>query len=60
MDKLIIRQVIMISEKQKKSLIKLAEYDVNISQFIRSAIKEKIQREWKSIKESKIKDECPF
>ena len=60
MEKLTIRQVIMISEKQKESLNKLAEYDVNISQFIRSAIKEKINKEWKSIKESQIKDECPF
>ena len=60
MDKRTVRQVVMISEKQKESLMKLAEYDVNISQFIRSAIKEKIQREWKTIKESKIKDECSF
>ena len=60
MDKLTIRQVIMISEKQRESLDKLSKYDVNISQFIRSAIKEKISREWKSIKESKTKGFCPF
>jgi hypothetical protein len=60
MDKLTVRQVIMISEKQKESLIKLAEYNVNISQFIRSAIKEKITREWKTIKETKNVGGCPF
>lgn len=60
MDKLIIRQVILISEKQKESLNKLKDYDVNINRFIRSAIKEKIQREWKSIKEKKERIKLPF
>lgn len=54
------RQVVMISKIQSESLSKLKSYDVNVSQFIRQAIKEKIQRDWKHIKESKNKSYCPF
>jgi len=50
MKQLTVRQVVMISEKQSKSLAILKSYDVNISKFIRIAIKEKIQRDWKIIK----------
>lgn len=38
MKQLTVRKVIMISEIQKKSLKKLKQYDVNVSQFIRQAI----------------------
>jgi hypothetical protein len=55
-----IRQVIMISEKQAESLKILKSHNVDISQFIRQAIKEKLQRDWKEIKESKNKYKCPF
>jgi post-segregation antitoxin (ccd killing protein) len=55
-----VRQVIMISETQAKSLEKLKQYDVNISQFIRQAIKEKINLDWKTIKEEKQKIKLPF
>lgn len=58
--KLTVRQVIMISEKQAESLAILKQYDVNISQFIRQAIKEKLQREWKTIKEKKERVKLPF
>ena len=51
------RQTIMISKKQAESLAILKSYDVNVSQFIRAAIKEKLQRDWKSIKEKKEKKE---
>ena len=50
----------MISDIQRESLDKLKGYDVNIGSFIRSAIKEKIQRDWKQIKEKKVKEYCPF
>lgn len=59
MKKLTKRQVIMITETQDKSLNILKSYNVNVSQFIRQAIKEKIKRDWKSIKQNK-KDYCPF
>lgn len=45
------RQVIMISEIQSNSLKILKSKGVNISQFIRQAIKEKLQRDWKGIKQ---------
>lgn len=60
MEKLTVRQVIMISEKQSESLAILKQYDVNVSQFIRQAIKEKLQREWKIIKEKKERAKTPF
>jgi post-segregation antitoxin (ccd killing protein) len=55
-----VRQTIMISEVQANSLGVLKTYGVNVSQFIRQAIKEKLRREWKGIKESKNKEYCPF
>ena len=55
-----IRQVIMISEIQSESLTKLKSYNVNISQFIRQAIKEKIQRDWKTIKDKRKEIFIPF
>lgn len=54
------RQVIMITEEQSNSLAVLANYGVNVSNFIRIAIREKLKREWKQIKESKTKEYCPF
>ena len=45
---------------QFNSLQKLKQYDVNISHFIRIAIKEKLRRDWKSIKEEKEKVKLPF
>ena len=48
------------TKKQKDSLEKLSLYGVNVNDFIRTAIKEKIQRDWKEIKESKNKYKCPF
>jgi hypothetical protein len=48
------------SETQIKSLDILEQHGVNISQFVRMAIHEKIKREWKNIKEEKNKFKCPF
>ena len=53
-------QTIRFTEKQVESLEKLKECDVNISKFIRIAIKEKLNREWKNIKEKKEKCKLPF
>ena len=46
------------TDQQRKSLKKLESYGVNANQFIRQAIKEKIDREWGHIKEKhkRIKD----
>ncbi|HRG02044.1 MAG TPA: hypothetical protein PKZ75_13080 [Bacteroidia bacterium] len=51
---------IRLSDIQIESLKKLEEYGVDISKFIRIAIKEKIKRDWKSIKEKKEKVAIPF
>jgi hypothetical protein len=40
----------MITEIQANSLKIIKSKGVNISQFIRQAIKEKLQRDWKDIK----------
>jgi hypothetical protein len=53
------KKVISFTEQQKKSLKKLEEYDVNVNEFIRIAIREKLSREWKGIKESND-NKCPF
>jgi len=54
------RITIGFNKVQFNSLQKLKQYDVNISQFIRIAIKEKIKRDWKIIKEEKNKEKLPF
>jgi len=51
---------IRFSETQMNSLAILESYGVNVNHFIRLAVKEKLQRDWKSIKESKEKVKCPF
>jgi hypothetical protein len=51
---------VRITEQQAYAFEQLKKYDVNLSQFIRQAIKEKLSRDWKQIKESKKKSKCPF
>ena len=60
MSKLTVIHTIRFSEKQAESLQKLKDYDVNVSQFIRIAISEKIKRDWKEIKEKKERVKLPF
>ena len=53
-------KVLRVSEKQHNTLVKMKYYKVDVSQFIRDAIKEKIQREYKDLI-PKIKTEyTPF
>ena len=49
------KKCVGFTETQKKSLKRLKLYGVDINQFIRQAVKEKLQREWKVIKEEKQK-----
>ena len=51
---------VRLTESQYNTLQVLKQYDVNLSQFIRVAIKEKLQREWKTIKEKKERIKLPF
>jgi hypothetical protein len=54
------KKVIGFTEQQKNAFEVLENHNVNINQFIRSAIKEKLQKDWKSIKEKSKKEYCPF
>ena len=54
------KKQIGFTEMQRKSLEKLEGYGVNVNQFIRQAIKEKISRDWKMIKEEKERIRLPF
>jgi len=53
-------KVLRISEKQHQTLLKMKSYNVDVSQFIREAIKEKIQREYSELKPKPDKIKCPF
>jgi len=53
-------KTIRFTEPQMNSLNILQNYGVNINQFIRLAIKEKLQKDWKEIKEKKEKIKYPF
>jgi len=53
-------KTIRFNETQMNSLNILQNYGVNINQFIRLAIKEKLQKDWKEIKEKKEKIKYPF
>ena len=60
MKQLTVIKSIRFTGTQAESLKTLEDYDVNVSHFIRQAIKEKLQREWKSIKEKKERVKIPF
>ena len=48
------------TSQQKLAFEILEKYGVNVNQFIRAAVKEKLQKDWKSIKESKERIKLPF
>lgn len=54
------KKLIGFNKMQKLAFEKLEQYDVNVNQFIRQAIKEKLQRDWKEIKDKKEKIKLPF
>ena len=60
MNKYTVIHTIRFSKQQAESLQKLKDYDVNVSQFIRLAIAEKIKKDWKQIKEEKQRVKLPF
>lgn len=57
---LVYKKVIGFTKYQQNSLEILESYGVNVNQFIRLAVKDKLKRDWKTIKESKEKIKCPF
>lgn len=54
------KQTIRLTKIQSQSLSILESKGVNVSQFIRLAIKEKLQRDWKHIKVKEEKEKTPF
>ena len=54
------KKQISFTQKQKKFLKTLENYGINVNNFIRIAVKEKLQRDWKSIKEEKERVKLPF
>ena len=53
-------RTIKFSEVQDCTLNKLASYKINVAQFIRDAIQEKIQREYNDLLPKPKKEYCPF
>ena len=54
------KKLLLLTKQQKASLKTLESYGVNVSHFIREAIKEKLSRDWKGIKDKKDKIRLPF
>ena len=53
-------KVIKITEIQHQTLKKMDSYQINVAQFIRDAISEKIKREHSNLIPKPKKDFCPF
>jgi hypothetical protein len=53
-------KTIRFTEIQINSLNILQNYGVNVNQFVRLAVKEKLEKDWKEIKEKKEKIKYPF
>ena len=60
MQRLEYKKVIGFTKVQQEAFKTLEEYGVNVNKFIRAAVKEKLKRNWKSIKDKKEKIKCPF
>ena len=52
-------KVVRITEIQYTTLIKMQSYNIDVGNFIRQAISEKIKRDYADLL-PKIKNECPF
>ena len=57
---LVYKKQVCFTLQQKKAFETLESYNVNVNQFIRSAVKEKLQRDWKGIKEKHERTKLPF
>jgi post-segregation antitoxin (ccd killing protein) len=53
-------KVLKITEVQHQTLKKLDSYQINVAQFIRDAIQEKIKREYKDLIPKPKKEYYPF
>lgn len=57
---LVYKKQIGFTIQQKEAFYKLEAYGVNINEFIRIAVREKIKRYWKEIKDTKRRTKLPF
>lgn len=53
-------KIIKITETQHNTLKKLDSYQINVADFIRTAIQEKIKRDYKELIPKPKKYDCPF
>lgn len=53
-------KVIKITETQHNTLKKLDSYKVNVADFIRTSIQEKIKRDYQELIPKPKKSDCPF
>lgn len=53
-------KVIRISENQLKTLQKMKTYNIDVGNFIREAISEKIKKDYNQLIIKPKKSECPF
>lgn len=53
-------KVIKITETQHNTLKKLHGYNINVADFIRIAIQEKIKRDYQELIPKPKRSECPF
>ena len=53
-------KVIKITETQHDTLKKMKAYNINVADFIRDAISEKIKREYHDLLPKPKKEYCPF
>ena len=60
MKQLVYKKVIGFTKVQQDAFKTLEDYGVNVNHFIRLAVKEKLSKDWKTIKENKLKTKCPF
>jgi hypothetical protein len=60
MSKYTVNKPFRISETQAKTLNILSDRGINVSQFIRIAIKEKITKDYAKLQPKEPKEFCPF
>lgn len=53
-------KVIRITEIQYETLVKMKTYNIDVADFIRNAIAEKIKREYTNLLPKPKKEYCPF
>ena len=53
-------KVLKITDIQHNTLVKLKSYNINVADFIRDAISEKIKREYSDLMPKPKKEYCPF